>query len=66
MHESFWKNSVALVPYVLYLSARVYPKMASFTYYSATHVETYMLWSTENLKTQFKGMNFIIIYKKFI
>ena len=55
IQDFFWKNSVALVPYVIYIYARVYPKMTSFTSYSAAPSQTYMLWCAENLKTHFKG-----------
>ena len=47
------KNSVALGPYVLYMSARFHPKLTSFTSYIAALAQTYMLRCAENLKTQF-------------
>ena len=48
------KNS-ELGPYVLYMSARFYPKCTPFTSYIAAPAETYMLRCVENLKTQFHG-----------
>ena len=38
-----WIDSVALGPYVLYMSARFYPKLTSFTSYKAAPAQTYML-----------------------
>ena len=55
IHEKFRINSVALGPYVIYMSARFYPKLTSFTLNIAAPAQTYMLRCAENLKTHFHG-----------
>ena len=46
----FEKNSVALVPYVIDMSTKFYPKMTSFTSYSVAPAQTYMLRCAEKIK----------------
>ena len=55
IHEKLGINSVALGPYVIYMSAIFYPKLTSFTSYSVAPAQTYMLRCAKNLKTHFHG-----------
>ena len=55
IHEKFGINSDALGPYVIYMSARFYPKWTSFTSYITAPTQTYMLRCAKNLKTHFHG-----------
>ena len=50
IHETIWINSVALGQYLLYMSARFYTKLTSFTSYIAAPTQTYvmMCWKLEN------------------